>query len=415
MKKYIHFWILIGLFGLAGCDLADKAVEEYEKVEEKVTETYETIKHEYDEYREYQDDQTSIADKPFTVVYQKDESRKSMLISSYCSNNNAIKYTYYETQNDAHNNFLRDIKDLISYPGESGQKPFWDIRYVNQVSRYINGGNYDQYPDHSEYTGLDVRSGINNIGIGTDFSQSEAAGGVAQSECIDGVLTGGTTINLNDAPEQNLIYAGPQSTFTYMLGESLLASPWKAEGKGNLIIQGSFDKPLYIATEEDIGGGVYFNLFIKNKSNGKRLNFVIGIYAAGTAWQREKRGIKYDTTTNTVHIATVIKDSSWWSTKSPSSLSIQEAYPGENKRTGDDNRWDEFYRVNISYQNLLAVLNELAANPPDGAENENYGSRPQDWEVTAIMIQYELVMDGGEAVLSGSFKGFEAYTSDDPL
>jgi len=181
------------------------------------------------------------------------------------------------------------------------------------------------------------------------------------------------------------------------------------------VIQASFDKPLYFNYEENLGGSVNFNVFMKNKKNGIMLNFVIGIYAMGTAWQLEKAGIQYDPTTNIVHVATVIKDSSWWSTKSPQSQEIREVLAGEHQKTSDNGIWPDFYRVNISYQNLLEVLKELEVTPPAGAENISYGMNPEDWEVTLLAIQYELEEDGGKAALSGSFKGFEAYTTQLPI
>jgi hypothetical protein len=61
------------------------------------------------------------------------------------------------------------------------------------------------------------------------------------------------------------------------------------------------------------------------------------------------------------------------------------------------------------------LLQELAENPPAGAEGQNFGNNPADWEVTGLMLQYELEEEGGKATLSGSFRGFEAYLSEYPL
>ena len=401
MRKYIHFGIIIAAFGLAGCDLSDKIEEEIDRVK--------------NQYEEYTSDGDDRGERPFTVIYQTDENAKTALISSQCAYNESVKSTYYMTPTDAQNRFLLDTSNLISYPGVGALKPFWDVRYVNPVSQYINGADYPSLPNYSQHTGLDVRSGVSNVGFGTGVSQVDAGGGVAQAECIDGVLTAGTTINLYDAPEQFITYAGPQSTFAYRVGSTGVTSPWRADGKGNLMMQGNFDAPLYFNYEQNIGGGVYMGLFLRNKVTGRFLNYVIGVYASGTAWVTEKSGIKFDPTTNIVHVATVIKDTSWWSTISPSSKSIQEVFSVESKTTSDDNRWDDFYRVNISYQNLLAVLQELQNNLPAGAEGRDFGLSPQDWEVTSIMVQYELEETGGKAIFSGSFKGFEAYISEYPL
>jgi len=57
----------------------------------------------------------------------------------------------------------------------------------------------------------------------------------------------------------------------------------------------------------------------------------------------------------------------------------------------------------------------LKTNPPVGAENTDFGISPEDWEVTSIMVQYELEESGGKALLSGSFRGFNAYISEDAI
>ena len=86
-----------------------------------------------------------------------------------------------------------------------------------------------------------------------------------------------------------------------------------------------------------------------------------------------------------------------------------------HSNTSDDGKWDDFYRTNISYQNLLAVLNELKTNPPAEVAGQDFGLSPQDWQVTLLAVQYELEEQGGKALLGGSFRGFEVYTSELPL
>jgi len=177
------------------------------------------------------------------------------------------------------------------------------------------------------------------------------------------------------------------------------------------MLQASFEKPLYINFEKNIGDGFYFNIFIRNKHTRTFLNFVIGLYAAGESWIKEKRGIQFDTATNIVHVATVASDESWWSTVSPQSFQTQETKPTNIPSRKNDGQWPEFYPVNISYQNLLVALQELQKLPPSGAEGKNFGMNLADWEVTTLMIQYKLEKQGGKAQQSGSFKDFEAYIS----
>lgn len=398
MKKYTYLFLIITLFALNSCQLSDK-------IEKAAKDLYSKAKEKYGELR---GDNEKNKPKPFTVIYQDNPDAKQVLLSSQCSANTAVNYVYYQTPADTVR-VLGDTQHFISYPGN--EKPYWDIRYIDLVSKFIDQGNYDYYPNHATYTGLDVRNGVRNIGIGTDAAQNDAGGSIAQAKCVNGVMAGGTTINLYNAPDQYINYGGPQSTFTYQLGNSALTYPWKADGTGNVAIQASFDTPIYVNYAENVGGSVSFGVYLKNKRTGTVINYVIGIYAAGTAWTTEKRGILFDPTTQFVHVGTVISDESWWSTNSPSSKLITEVFPSTNKTTSDDGQWPDFFRVNIAYQNLKALLNELNTNPPAGAENYAFGTDPSEWALTAIVLQYELDEKGGKATFSGSFKGFEAYIS----
>lgn len=403
MKHKILLASFTALILLSGCELGDK-------IESEVKRIYDTIKEEYEEYRgEEEQDQP----RPFEVVYQQDPSQKTPIILSGCDANQPVQYVYFSTQESAAAGFIASTNGFVSGQGEN-LKPFWDIRYVNPVSAYIRGGDYPEYPNHSPYTGLDARSGANNIAIGTAFAQTDPRGSVTQSVCVDGQLAGGSLINLNDAPDQFLTYAGPQNTFAYRF-DSAGIKPWQTNGTGNLMLQASFDRPVYNNFGGNIGGGVYFNVFMQNQRTGTFLNFVIGIYSAGDAWVKEKRGIQFDPTTNMVHVATVVSDKSWWSTKSPQSIPLQEIVPTDGPTEINDGQWPEFFRVNISYQNLLVVLQELAKNPPAGAAGRDFGQNPAEWEITTLMIQYELINEGGKALLGGSFRGFEAYISQLPL
>jgi hypothetical protein len=402
MKKATYLLTVATILGVTGCELGDK-------IEEAAKKLYAEAK---EKYAEYHGEGQENEPKPFKVVYQNDPNARQVLISASCGANHAVEYVYYTTPADTVRT-LHDTQHFISYPGN--EKPYWDIRYVDPVSVFINNGSFDHYPDHGTYTGLDVRTGVRNIGIGTAAAQVEAGGGITQSECVDGLLAGGATINLYNAPDQYIHYGGPQSTFTYQLGNSSLSYPWKADGSGNLAIQASFDVPLYFNYGNNIGGSVSFGVYLKNRRTGVVLNYIIGLYAAGEAWIKEKRGIQFDPTTRFIHVATVVSDESWWSTNSLSSTLITEVFPSPNVTTKDDGQWPHFFRVNIAYQNLQALLQELNTNPPAGAENQSFGLDPSEWAVTAINIQYELDEEGGKATLSGSFRGFEAYISQLPI
>ena len=412
MKHILYFGILVMIFSFSGCELSNRIGDEAKRIEAQFDREINRLKN---QYQEYVDGGESRGEKPFTVVYQASDAPKSLLISPACAINYDTKYIYFETQADAAHNALNAIANLNSYPESGILKPFWDIRYTNPVSQYIYHSSATYYPNHAVLTGLDARSGQKNILVGTGLSQVDVAGGVTQVKCVDDTLTAGTTLNLYDAPEQELAYGGIANTFLYHMHIDNHIRPWKANASGNLMLQASFDLPIYHNFEENIGGSVSYNIFLYNPKIKKHLNYVIGVYAAGVAWQTEKAGIRFDPTTNIIHVATVIKDDSWWVTKSPVSKAIQEVYDVAGKSTSDDGQWNDFYRANISYQNLLAVLNELKVNAPVEVAGQDFGLSPQDWEVTLVAIQYELEEQGGKASLSGSFKGFETYISDFPL
>jgi len=401
MKKNLSFGLLaLTLFILSGCDLADKVEAEYER-----------IKHDYEEFIG-EDDR---GPKPFTVVYQEDENAKTTIVSSVCNDNQAVAHIYFSNQTDATNNIFTAIQNLYSYPLSGVLKPFWDIRYTNPVSTYVNNSDGTHYPNHALLTGLDAREGDRNIITGTGLSEVDIAGSLATSKCVNTQISAGTTLNLYDAPEQSLLYAGIATTFVYQIHTDNHIKPWNSNQKGNLMMQASFDMPIYHNYEQNIGGSVAYNIFLYNPKINKHLNYIIGIYAYGEAWQQEKAGIRFDPTTNIIHVATVIKDDSWWCTKSPKSLDIQEVYNIPDLTTTDDGQWNDFYRVNVSYQNLLAVLNELRTNPPAEVAGQDFGLNPEDWEVTLLAVQYELEEQGGKASISGSFSGFSTYLSEDPL
>ncbi len=395
----------------------DKSIASSNYLQDKINGLIDNIKDSIkgleEKYHEYTSSDNR-GERPFTPVFQ-DDDEKVTFISSKCSSNKTIQYLAYLTPTDAYTEHLSDVQNLISNPKNGNLQPFLDIRYLNPVTKYMNGGSYDFYPNNAEFTGLDVRNGSSNIGIGTTASSGDSSGSIVQSECIDSSLAIGTTINLYDTPEQSITYGGPQTTFTYQLLSSSLTSPWSSDKKGNLALQAYFDNPIYANYSTNTGGSVSYGLFLNNKKTGEKLNFVIAIYLIGDAWIEEKAGIKFDPTTNIAHVATLIDDSSWWSTKSPKSQTAKEITSDISKKTSDDGKWNNLYRVNISYQNLLAVLDELQKNPPEGAENKNFGMSPEDWEVDSVMVQYELEESGGKALLAGSFRGFEVYLTEDSI
>ena len=342
------------------------------------------------------------------IEFETNERAKKLLITSSCKYND-VSYIYYKTMEDAHKNIFKDTKNLISKPW-SGEplKAHWDIRYVNRVYKYHNSE-----VDFSKLTGLDFKDSL--LFVGTKASKSEEDASIAGVKCVNKRLAAGTTINLYDAPEQFLEYSGPQSTFAYRLANLEVTKPWKANGSGNLLLQANFVKPIYKNFEDNMGGGVYFGVMLRNVKNDKLLNFVINIYSIGKGWLYEQKDLKYDPTTKIVHIATSIDKNSIWSTMSPKSNEVVKVLSTPDKVREEKDKWSRFYRVNITYDNMISVLQELRNHPPLEIAGEDYGLNPQDWKVEMVYIQYELEEEGGGALLSGSFRGFEVYTSKLPL
>ena len=404
MKKNTITFILASLFLFSGCDLLDRAREEADTISKRAHELI-------DQYRDSND---SRAERPFSPHFQS-EAGMVPIINPQCSNNNAPKYIYFGTQADATQNIFTAIKNLYSSPYTGPLKPFWDVRYTNPISTYKQNSNADFYPNHSKLTGLDTRSGTQNITVGSAASRTDVSGTVIQSKCVNNTLAAGTTLNLNDAPVQNIVYGGIASTFIYQFTTNSGIKPWKANKSGNLMMQAYFDKPIYRNFGSNIGGSVSFALYMHNKKLNKNLSYIITTYAYGVAWIEEKAGIRFDPTTNIIHVATVVKDNSWWCFKSPKSKPIAVVDDTPKKTTKDDGKWPDFYRVNIHYDNLKAVLEELKKNPPAGVVGQNFGLNPEDWELTFIAVQYELAEEGGKASISGSFSGFGAYTSNNPI
>jgi len=399
------FYFILLLFAFSSCELVDKAKAQ--------------IDHYKNKYEEFRDDidAKKRGPKPFKEVFQTDESAVQPIISSSCANNQDVRHVYFSTVPDAKANIFTAIRNLYSAPYSGVLKPYWDIRYINPISTYVHNSDGSAYADHSKLTALDARTGARNMIAGTAVSQTNFAGSVVQSKCVNGSLAVGTTLNLNDAPEQYIEYAGPQAAFLYHIEKSSHIRPWQTNKTGNLMMQAYFDIPIYHNYGGNIGGSVAYNVFLYNPKIKKHLNYVIGIYAAGVAWTKEKAGIRYDPSTDIVHVATVVKDPKyvWWTTKSKKSKSIFELANEPNKTTKDDGKWDDFYRTNISYNNLHAVLDELKRNPPAAVAGQDFGLNPEDWEVTLVGVQYEVEEQGGKASLSGSFKGLEAFISTNPL
>jgi len=244
---------------------------------------------------------------------------------------------------------------------------------------------------------------------GTYASQVDSSASVAQTECIEGAIAGGTTINLYDAPEQYIEYAGPQSTFVYYFGDKSIR-PWKSNGTGNYMLQAKLDNPFWGNwSGHNIGGEVNFIFYLTNIKTGHQFSYVITIYGAGKARKYESKDIRMDTTNGIAFASTAINNNTKYATKSQWSASTTGPRRNEHTFSHTQQRhWSSFYRVNVSYSNLM---NALSASK----FTNTYDKNPVNWAVTNSGIQYELEEDGGKATLTGSFWDFKTYMTDQAI
>ena len=350
------------------------------------------------------------------VSFEDENASKKVVISSDCKYNDSVKFRFFLTPEEAQQRYWQETKSLHSIPGaKKSLKAFWDLRYVNSGEILAKEVKNLDIVNHSLYTGLDARDGKQNLEAGVESANIYNDASIVQAKCIDGTLAAGTTLNLLDSDIDNIEYGGPQSTFMYRFDDNQTISPWDSNRSGNLVIQGYFNKPFYSKySRKNIGGGVNIGLFLENQKSGLQINYIIGLYAAGKAWMDEKKDLKYDPTTHIVHVSTVVDDYTQWVTKSPKSKYIQHIRSKGEISRREKGEWRDFYRVNISYQNILNVLKELRKHPPKEVAENDFGLNPEDWKVNSIYLQYELEEEGGDAILAGSFKGFEVYITQKP-
>jgi len=341
------------------------------------------------------------------------------IISAQCASNNNVDYIAYSHPDEATASIFYDLNRKNLYSSISSLKPYWDIRSVNHVSKYINGGSY-AYPNQGQFTGLDVNRGYKNIGIGTEISEYAAGGSIAQSECVNGYLAGGALINRFDAPSQSITYGGQAMTFSYTFERNPI-NVWNSNKTGNLMIQGQFEKPWYYNYDgKNAGGEVNIIAYMHNSKTGKLFSYVISVYR--TTQKIEEKPVQFDTSTNIPHASTMIANGTRYVTKSTFSKSTQRSRGAT--LVSDDNTWNDFYRVNISYTNMKNAL-KSAANTKDkkGIEADNaqlFASNPANlnpanWDVTSIGLQYEIYNSGVGSSLAGSFRAFEAYSTSQPI
>lgn len=235
----------------------------------------------------------------------------------------------YQTPQDTIS-YLSDTKDMITY---------WDDRYI------------------------------------TSTSMSACTPNLVNSTSVD------TTTTLG-----NIEFGGSQSTLVYRL-----SNVYPFQSQSNLMMQVRFSTVNYVNLNTNIGGGIYFNLFLVSKLTNERINYVISIYTFGQAWSKEQSGILHDPTTNTHFISTTVDKGNNYSTISDISDII--------------NTPNGFFRVNITHENISNVLTSTIFRDKN----------PDNWEVQFIGMQFELEEAHGDAVLTGAFSEFSSYTTTEAM
>ena len=255
------------------------------------------------------------------TIPEIDENIVSTLLTNVCTK---VDELYYETQ-ESTSTYLTDI---------IGLKTYWDVRYhKKEVSNTCDNG-------IKYYTKINTATNISEI-----------------------------------------LFGGPQSTLVYKM--NTLSYPWKANN--NLVLQTQLENIIYKNIGNNSGGNVSFNFFITSQLTNEQLNVVINMYSLNQAYDKEKKEVLFDTSTNTKFISTTVDLNNIYSTISDSSNVI--------------NTKDGFYRVNITAENARNMI--LNAGFIDNDIS--------NWSIDFIGIQFELEEEKGNAILEGSFDKFSAY------
>ena len=329
-------------------------------------------------------------------IYAADQT----IVSPYCWNNQDIEYLYYKTPTDT-DRLPNDLhsRGLFTDPHSNTFKPMWDLRYVNPSSSLFDA------PNHASYTGLDTRYGNRASAFGTNISRWYNAGSIVQTECVNGLLAGGTMVNLWDTVDQSIgekETGGPQATFKYRIIGNI--RPWN-NGK-NLRIQANFDRPIYTKSSGNIGGNISFVASLQNIHNpALQFYYVMPVWGYSNGYGREQY-IGHD---NNLYFASA----PFISTEDDGTrYAIASQYSNQTFRvtasnnvnpTSDDGIWPHFFRVNVPYKSFQKALNDIG-----------HSSKPEDWRVIMLGIQFEIEEDGGKGSIAGSFLGYSAAITDSP-
>jgi len=322
------------------------------------------------------------------------------IVSPYCWNNQDIEYLYYRTPADADREHYNNLynRGLFTNPYSNTFKPMWDLRYVNPSSSLFDAAN------HANYTGLDTRDGYRASAFGTSISRWNNAGSIVQTKCVNGILTGGVMVNLWDAVDQSIeeVKGGPQASLMYHFSGDV--RPW-VNGK-SLRLQANFDRPIYTKSPGNMGGNISFVATIQNIYDPKKqFYYVMPVWSYGKGYTRNQ---SWQNDGNLPFVVAPFtsthNDGTRYAIAYKYSNQTFEVTPNTRPNpTSDDGKWPHFFRAYVPYRSLQKALSD-----------RGYNSRPEDWKVIMLGIQYEIEENGGKGSIAGSFYGFRADITDDP-
>lgn len=327
------------------------------------------------------------------------------LVSSLCSTNQEQEPLYFGSPPPLGTVIYKRLS--VPMNGNAIMAPYWDVRYTKPISRLdkpLATTPVTTYANHLPYSGINSSSYAVAPAWGTEASKSDASGSLVQTKCINGYLAASAAVNGWDSVPV-ITFGGPAATWTYqftagLAGINTAAAPWHPDGTGNLMLQGLFTRPYHHSADNLGGAEVNLNVFLADKYfPSKTINFVISVFRSNGILS-EGSAIAPDPTTGAAWVSTLIQDQTQWVTASPYSYRTMSM----TGTTSSSEMWPYFYRVNITYANLMAVLRSA----------KTLGVKPENWVVTNVAVQTEITGSLNQSVGS-SVRAFEVYSSNSAL
>lgn len=279
-------------------------------------------------------------------------------------------------------------KNKVIYKNIISPQSGWRIGYTNEMKEL----KLNTYPDYGQYIGISADQ--NAFVVGTSNAHFDPSASSMITKCHQGNIAGGIMLNLYDSPEQEITYGGVNATFYHEFPYNNI-KPWM--DNGNLMIQTYLVEPWYLNAGNNRGGEIDFNIFLRHEQT--TINYIINIHHTHGIPKEQIHTI--DPNTGAIHVTSIIKNGTKFTEKSTYSEST--SIISTNLKHPPYHNFNRFYRVNITYDNLKRLLQELQLH-----------SNPADWSVAMIGVFFEVEEKLDKASLAGAFHAFEAYITDKP-